>query len=46
MAKTEINKKKEELEQAKFALAQAENNYDLEKVQCFVMVKFQLWNKN
>ena len=31
MAKTEINKKKEELEQAKFALAQAENNYDLEK---------------
>lgn len=30
-AKTEINKKKEELEQAKFALAQAENNYDLEK---------------
>ena len=29
--KTEINKKKEELEQAKFALAQAENNYDLEK---------------
>lgn len=31
MAKTEINKKKEKLEQAKFALAQAENNYDLEK---------------
>ena len=30
-AKTEINKKKEELEHAKFALAQAENNYDLEK---------------
>ena len=30
-AKTEINKKKVELEQAKFALAQAENNYDLEK---------------
>ena len=30
-ATTETNKKKEELEQAKFALAQAENNYDLEK---------------
>ena len=30
-AKTEINKKKEELEQAKFDLSQAENNYDLEK---------------
>ena len=29
--KTEINKKKEELEQAKFDLSQAENNYDLEK---------------
>ena len=30
-AKAEINKKKEELEQARFELSQAENNYDLEK---------------
>ena len=30
-AKAKINKKKEELEQARFELSQAENNYDLEK---------------